>query len=221
MKIETKAVHAGRHTDPATGAVTPPIHLSTTFERQPDGSYPTGYEYTRDSNPNRNALEECVCALEGGQTAAAFSSGSVATMTIFQALSPGDHVIAPDDLYFGIRQLLGPSHPCCVAPVDDRRHLFRCQTSNGQQKVPERKDSLHVRRKWHRHGRIFFIWSHGLDELIQGPRNQNQLPPVHFQKHDVHHSEALLQGYRSVECFQTTIKIRVGLSELASKAKLK
>ena len=106
MKIETKAVHAGRHTDPATGAVTPPIHLSTTFERQPDGSYPTGYEYTRDSNPNRNALEECVCALEGGQTAAAFSSGSVATMTIFQALSPGDHVIAPDDLYFGIRQLL-------------------------------------------------------------------------------------------------------------------
>jgi cystathionine gamma-synthase len=47
-----------------------------------------------------------VCALEGGQTAAAFSSGSVATMTIFQALSPGDHVIAPDDLYFGIRQLL-------------------------------------------------------------------------------------------------------------------
>jgi cystathionine gamma-synthase len=106
MKIETKAVHAGRHTDPATGAVTPPIYLSTTFERQPDGSYPTGYEYARDGNPNRNALEECVSALEGGQAAAAFSSGSVATMTIFQALSPGDHILAPDDLYFGIRQLL-------------------------------------------------------------------------------------------------------------------
>ena len=106
MKIETKAVHAGRQVDSATGAVTPPIHLSSTFERQPDGSYPTGYEYSRDGNPNRNALEQCVSALEDGHEAAAFSSGSVATLTIFQALSPGDHVIAPDDLYFGIRQLL-------------------------------------------------------------------------------------------------------------------
>ena len=106
MKIETKAVHAGRSIDQATGAITPPIHLSSTFERRPDGSYPTGFEYSRDGNPNRKALEECVCALEDGQEAAAFSSGSVAAMTIFQALSPGDHVIAPDDLYFGIRQLL-------------------------------------------------------------------------------------------------------------------
>lgn len=46
MKIETKAVHAGRHVDRATGAVTPPIHLSSTFEREPDGSYPTGFEYS-------------------------------------------------------------------------------------------------------------------------------------------------------------------------------
>jgi cystathionine gamma-synthase len=106
MKIETKAVHAGRHLDQSTGAVTPPIHLSSTFERQPDGSYPTGFEYSRDANPNRNALEECVCALEDGHEAAAFSSGSVATMTVFQALSPGDHIIAPEDLYFGIRKLL-------------------------------------------------------------------------------------------------------------------
>jgi len=106
MKIETKAIHAGRQVDPATGAVTPPIHLSTTFERQPDGSYTTGYEYARDGNPNRNALEQCVSALEGGEEAAAFSSGSAATMTIFQALSPGDHIIAPEDLYFGVRQLL-------------------------------------------------------------------------------------------------------------------
>ena len=106
MKIETKAIHAGRKVDPVTGAVTPAIHLSTTFERQPDGSYPTGYEYSRDANPNRNALEECISALEGGQEAAAFSSGSAATLTIFQSLSPGDHVIAPDDLYFGVRQQL-------------------------------------------------------------------------------------------------------------------
>ncbi|HZN05668.1 MAG TPA: aminotransferase class V-fold PLP-dependent enzyme [Pyrinomonadaceae bacterium] len=106
MKIETKAVHAGRRRDRATGAVTAPINLSTTFEREADGSYPTGFEYSRDGNPNRNALEECVSALEDGHEAAAFSSGSVATMTVFQALSPGDHVIASEDLYFGIRKLL-------------------------------------------------------------------------------------------------------------------
>jgi cystathionine gamma-synthase len=106
MKIETKAVHTGHQVDPATGAVTPPIHLSTTFERQPDGSYPHGYQYSRSGNPNRDALEQCLAALEGGLEAAAFSSGSVAAMSILQALSPGDHVVAPDDLYFGIRQLL-------------------------------------------------------------------------------------------------------------------
>src|SRR5215203_5635229 len=60
LKLETKAVHAGRGVDPATGAVTSPIHLSTTFERDADGGYPRGYEYTRESNPNRDALEECV-----------------------------------------------------------------------------------------------------------------------------------------------------------------
>jgi cystathionine beta-lyase/cystathionine gamma-synthase len=71
LKLETKAVHAGRGVDPATGAVTPPIHLSTTFERDADGSYPRGYEYARESNPNRDALEECVRELEGGAAAAA------------------------------------------------------------------------------------------------------------------------------------------------------
>ena len=75
MKIETRAVHAGRHIDPATGAVTPPIHLSTTFERAPDGEYPTGFSYSREDNPNRRALEECLAALEGGTEALAFSSG--------------------------------------------------------------------------------------------------------------------------------------------------
>jgi len=106
MNIETQAIHTGQNPDAATGAVTPPIHLSTTFERQPDGSYPYGHVYSRDTNPNRNALEECLAALEGGTEAAAFASGSVAMMSLLQALAPGDHVVAPDDLYFGIRQLL-------------------------------------------------------------------------------------------------------------------
>ena len=57
MKIETRAVHAGRHIDPATGAVTAPICLSTTFERSPAGEYPLGFSYSRENNPNRSALE--------------------------------------------------------------------------------------------------------------------------------------------------------------------
>ncbi|GET39858.1 trans-sulfuration enzyme family protein [Microseira wollei] len=105
-RIETLAVHAGRGIDPATGAVVPPIYLSTTFERSPDGTYPHNYIYTRTNNPNREALEKCLCELEGGVAAAAFSSGSAATMSVFQALSPGDHVIAPVDAYSGTSLLL-------------------------------------------------------------------------------------------------------------------
>ncbi|MGB5962298.1 MAG: aminotransferase class V-fold PLP-dependent enzyme [Coleofasciculaceae cyanobacterium] len=106
MKIETLAVHAGHHIDPATGAVIPPIYLSTTFERQADGSYPQGYSYIRDNNPNREALEDCLAQLEGGVAAAAFASGSAATMSVFQALAPGDHVIAPEDAYSGTSYIL-------------------------------------------------------------------------------------------------------------------
>ncbi len=106
MHDETKAIHAGEQIDPATGAVTPPIHLSTTFERQADGTYPLGHIYARETNPNRDSLEQRITALEGGSAAAAFASGSAAAMSVLQALSPGDHVLAPEDLYFGIRLLL-------------------------------------------------------------------------------------------------------------------
>lgn len=107
MRFETLAVHAGHQPDPATGAVTPPIHLSTTFERAPDGSFPGGYIYSRDANPNRRALERCLAELEAGAAAAAFSSGMAATSAIFQSLSPGDHVLVPDDSYYVTRKLLG------------------------------------------------------------------------------------------------------------------
>ena len=106
MRIETVAVHAGTRVDPATGAVTPAIHPSTTFERDVDGSYPRGFVYSRNSNPNREALEECLAALEGGQGAAAFASASAATSAIFLALQPGDHVVAPLDAYHGTLRLL-------------------------------------------------------------------------------------------------------------------
>jgi cystathionine gamma-synthase len=106
MRIETLAVHAGHQVDPDTAAVTPAIHLSTTFEREVDGSYRKGFVYARDANPNRDALERCLAQLEGGEDAAAFSSGSGATFAALHALSPGAHVIAPDDAYYGTRRLV-------------------------------------------------------------------------------------------------------------------
>jgi cystathionine gamma-synthase len=106
MHIETLAVHAGTEVDEKTGAVTPPIHLSTTFERSPDGSFPGGFTYTRSGNPNRRALETCLAELEGGAAAAAFSSGQAATFAVLQTLAPGDHVIAPEDAYYGTADLL-------------------------------------------------------------------------------------------------------------------
>src|SRR6202045_5419640 len=106
MKIETLAVHAGHRIDPATGAVSAPIHLSTTFERDVEGSYSRGFMYTRNNNPNRQALERGVSAIEGGEAAAAFGSGTAAAMGLFQALSAGDHVLAHVDAYYGTSRLL-------------------------------------------------------------------------------------------------------------------
>ena len=106
MKIETLAVHAGHTVDPATGAVSLPIHLSTTFERDAEGTYSRGFMYTRNNNPNRQALEQGISALEGGAGAAAFASGTGASMSIFQALAPGDHVLAHVDAYYGTSRLL-------------------------------------------------------------------------------------------------------------------
>ncbi len=106
MKIETLAVHAGHTIDPATGAVAAPIYLSTTFERDIEGTYSRGFMYTRNNNPNREALERGVSMLEGGETAAAFGSGTAAAMALFQALAPGDHVLAHVDAYYGTSRLL-------------------------------------------------------------------------------------------------------------------
>jgi cystathionine gamma-synthase len=108
VKIETLAVHAGREPDTATGALREPIHLSTTFERQADGSYPHGHNYTRTSNPNRNALERAVAALEGGAEAVAFGSGSAATLAAFSLAAPGGRIVCSADCYHGTaKQLRG------------------------------------------------------------------------------------------------------------------
>jgi cystathionine gamma-synthase len=105
-RLETLAVHAGHQVDAATGAVTEPIHLSTTFEREADGSYPRGFLYSRNGNPNRNGLETALTALEGGAACATFGSGLAAVTAIFQGLQPGDHVVAPRDIYHGTANVL-------------------------------------------------------------------------------------------------------------------
>lgn len=106
MKIETLAVHAGHIADEQTRDVSPAIHLSTTFKKADDGSLPGGYLYGRSNNPNRASLEQALAQLEGGAAALAFSSGSAATLALFQSLQPGDHVIAPEDAYYGTAVVL-------------------------------------------------------------------------------------------------------------------
>jgi len=106
MKFETLAIHAGRRIESASGGVAAAIHLATTFEREEDGSYPRGFAYARESQPNRGDLERALAALEGGTEAAAFATGSAATAALFQALAPGDHVVVADDVFYGTRNLL-------------------------------------------------------------------------------------------------------------------
>ena len=106
MKTETIAIHAGNQIDQNSKAVIQPITLSTTFERSADGSYAAGYIYSRAANPNRTSLEYVMAKLEGGADAACFSSGNAAGMSVFQTLKPGTHIIAPDDMYHGLRNQL-------------------------------------------------------------------------------------------------------------------
>jgi hypothetical protein len=95
----------GHETDPSTGAVAPPLVLSTTFERDTQNNTLSEYFYSRSGNPNRAAFEQACAALEGGAAAAAFASGQAATMSVLHALSSGDHLIAPTDIYYGTRAL--------------------------------------------------------------------------------------------------------------------
>lgn len=106
MKPETLAIHAGNLYKTNTNDVTAPINLSTTFLRDKDGGYSGGHMYSRVSNPNRSALEKVLTELENGVDACAFSSGNTAGMSIFQALKPGSHIIAPDDMYWGFKKQL-------------------------------------------------------------------------------------------------------------------
>jgi cystathionine gamma-synthase len=106
MHFETRALQATRSHDKNASAVATPIYLSTTFERDDDNQLPHGYIYSRTANPNRTELEQAYATLEGGAVALAFASGQAATTTLLQCLRPHDHVIIPDDAYFGTPAIL-------------------------------------------------------------------------------------------------------------------
>jgi cystathionine gamma-synthase len=104
VKPESRAAQALGFVDPTTRAVVPPIQVSTTFERDADGRYPAGLEYTRADNPTYELPEKLLADLEGGASAMLFSSGMAAATAVFCALVPGDHVVAPQVMYWGIRK---------------------------------------------------------------------------------------------------------------------
>jgi cystathionine gamma-lyase len=104
MRFATRAIHVGQEPDPATGATIVPIYQTSTYTQEAPGQH-KGYEYSRTANPTRSALEECVASLEGADYGLAFASGLAATTATMSLLSPGDHVVAGDDLYGGTYRL--------------------------------------------------------------------------------------------------------------------
>ena len=105
MRLETLAIHAGGEADAATGAVTPPLHLATTFKHGPAGERVEGYEYQREGNPTNDRLRAALAALEGGAAALTFASGMAAIAALLESLPAGARIAIPDDCYTGLRVL--------------------------------------------------------------------------------------------------------------------
>ncbi|WP_409331781.1 cystathionine gamma-synthase [Trujillonella humicola] len=105
--FSTRAIHAGQDPDPATGAVVPPLHLTTTFKQDGVGGLRQGYEYSRSANPTRTALQEALAALEEGTAGLSFASGLAAEDTLLRTVcTPGSHVVLAGDAYGGTFRLL-------------------------------------------------------------------------------------------------------------------
>jgi len=104
MKLATKIIHAGAEPDPSTGAIMTPIYQTSTYVQAAPGQH-KGYEYARSQNPTRKALEDALAIIENGNYGLAFSSGVAATDAVIKLLSPGDEVIAANDMYGGTYRL--------------------------------------------------------------------------------------------------------------------
>ncbi len=102
--LATRVIHGGQHPDPLTGAVMTPIYATSTYAQESPGKH-KGFEYSRTQNPTRFAYERCIANLESGERGFAFASGMAAIATILELFSPGDHIVACDDLYGGTYRL--------------------------------------------------------------------------------------------------------------------
>jgi cystathionine gamma-synthase len=115
---ETVAAQALGWIDSGTRAVVPPLHVSTTFERGPDNSFPGGRSYARADSPAFEQAEALLAQLEGGADAMLFASGMAAATCVFHALMPGDHVIAPRVMYWALRDWLAVHSRLDVCFID-------------------------------------------------------------------------------------------------------
>ncbi len=105
--FSTRAVHDGQEFDPTTGAVIPPVYLTTTFVQRKVGDLRNGYEYTRGTNPTRDSLQVQLASLEGGKHGLSFASGLAAEDALLRTvLAPGDHVLMGNDVYGGTHRLV-------------------------------------------------------------------------------------------------------------------
>ncbi|HVR13666.1 MAG TPA: cystathionine gamma-synthase [Gaiellaceae bacterium] len=104
MDFETRAIHEGQEPDPATGALTTPIYLTSTYVQDAVGEN-KGYDYSRVANPTRTALQQCLASLESAEYGLAYSSGLGATTTIMHLLNPGDRVVLIADVYGGVYRM--------------------------------------------------------------------------------------------------------------------
>ena len=104
MDFETRAIHEGQEPDPATGAITTPIYLTSTYVQDAVGEH-KGYDYSRVANPTRTALQQCLASLESAEHGVAFASGLGATTTIMHLLSPGDRMVLIADVYGGVYRM--------------------------------------------------------------------------------------------------------------------
>jgi cystathionine gamma-synthase len=135
-RIETLAVHAGGEPDGETGALSPPLHMATTFEHGPAGERRAGYEYQREGNPTQDRLEAALAALEGGAAALAYGSGMAAMNGLLESLPHGAHLLIPADCYTGLRVLTREFLPergisataVDMANLDDVRAALRPET---------------------------------------------------------------------------------------------
>ena len=201
--FETRAVHVGQEPDPATGAVVPPLSLSTTFAQSEVGVH-RGYEYARSGNPTRHALETCVASLEGARHGLAFASGLAAEDNVLRLLRPGQRILLGNDAYGGtfrlISKVFGPvGYPWTAVDLTDVAALERdwpADTAMVWLETPTNPlltcvDIAAVADVAHRHGALVVV-----DNTFATPFLQQ--PLAHGADIVVHSSTKYLGGHSDV-----------------------